>query len=155
MQRGSRGKGWPIIKYIGTLCHKLCNNGSPIEVPFRVWTQVEIRKHVLYGGAHWHNRASTTEHSMCGGDVAFLCNYLRLNIKLRVITWLVWLVLVNIMSTCVVQCWWWDEHRNVLIDWGRAGSLLLEILRWRKLTAIHGEFTVSCDVLCLPDTYPI
>ena len=22
------GKGWPIIKYIGTLCHKLCNNGS-------------------------------------------------------------------------------------------------------------------------------
>ena len=42
-----------------------------IEMPFGTWTRVGPRKHVLHGGAHWHNLANTIEPSVCDGDAAF------------------------------------------------------------------------------------
>jgi len=41
-----------------------------LEMPFGMWTLMGQRKHVLDGGAHWHNRANTIERSTCGGDAA-------------------------------------------------------------------------------------
>jgi len=49
---------------------------EPIKMSFGTWTQVSPRKQVLDGGAQWHNLANTIEPSMCGGDAAFLSNYL-------------------------------------------------------------------------------
>jgi len=40
-----------------------------------VWTQVDARKHVSDGGAHWSNLANTTELSICGSNAA-LCEIL-------------------------------------------------------------------------------
>jgi len=48
---------------------------EPIEIPFGLWTWVGPRKHMLHGvhiGAIWRIR----EPSICGGDAAFLSNYL-------------------------------------------------------------------------------
>ena len=49
-----------------------------IEMPFVIWPGVGPRKHVLGGGggAHWRHLANTSEPSVCGGDAAFLSNYL-------------------------------------------------------------------------------
>jgi len=33
------------------------------------------RKHVLDEGVHWRNLVNTTEPSVCGGNAAFLSNY--------------------------------------------------------------------------------
>ena len=51
---------------------------EPIEMPFGIWTRVDLRKHVLDDGAHWRNLANTTEPSMCVGDAASLSNYFDL-----------------------------------------------------------------------------
>ena len=48
---------------------------EPIEMPFGLKTRVGPRKHVLGGGAHWHNLANTNGPAMCGCDAAFLSNY--------------------------------------------------------------------------------
>jgi len=47
-----------------------------IEMPFVVWTRVVSRKHILDGGAHWRHLTNMIEPFMCGGDAAFLSNYL-------------------------------------------------------------------------------
>jgi len=60
---------------MGTFCCELCKNS---------WTNRNGVWGVNWGGAkqacvrwgaHWQHLASTTELSMCGGDVAFLSNY--------------------------------------------------------------------------------
>ena len=45
-----RGKGRPIVKYIGTLCGHLCKTAEPIEMPFGLWAGMCSRNHALYGG---------------------------------------------------------------------------------------------------------
>jgi len=79
MDRGNllSEKGRPIVQY-RTLYTVSCSakTAEPIDMPFEMWTQVGPRKHVLDGGAHWRHLANTTEPSMCGGDAAFLSNYL-------------------------------------------------------------------------------
>jgi len=45
---------------------------EPIEMPFVLWTQVGLRKHVLDGGTHWRHLPNTIKPSMHGGDAA-LC----------------------------------------------------------------------------------
>jgi len=59
------------------VCHtsEPCKTAEPIEMPFAMWTQLDPRKHVLDGGAHWHNLANMIERFMCGVDAAFLSNY--------------------------------------------------------------------------------
>jgi len=52
-------------------CAKLA---EPIDIPFGLWTRLGPRKHMLYGvhiDAIWRIR----EPSICGGDAAFLSNY--------------------------------------------------------------------------------
>jgi len=39
---------------------------EPIEMSFGLCTQVDPRKHMLDGNAHWRNLAHTIEPSMCG-----------------------------------------------------------------------------------------
>jgi len=46
-----------------------------IEMPFAMWTQVDQRKRVLDGAAHWRQLANKTELSVCNGDAA-LCQIL-------------------------------------------------------------------------------
>ena len=43
-------------------------------MPFGTLTLVDPIKHVLDGGVHWRNLATTIEPSTCGGDAALL-NY--------------------------------------------------------------------------------
>jgi len=64
-----REKRGPVVKYMDCLppCAK---TAAPIKMPFGIWTPVVSRKHVLDGGAYWHNLANTTEPSMYGGDAA-------------------------------------------------------------------------------------
>jgi len=47
---------------------------EPIEMPFGLWTPVDLRKHVLCG-MHRRYLAIATEPSLWGGDAAFLSNY--------------------------------------------------------------------------------
>ena len=48
---------------------------EPIEMQFRMWTQVGSDKHILDAGAYWRNLGITNEPSVCGGYAAFLSNY--------------------------------------------------------------------------------
>jgi len=48
---------------------------EPIEMPFAMWTQLDLGNHVLDGDVPWRQLANTTERSMCNGDAACLLNY--------------------------------------------------------------------------------
>jgi len=50
------------------------NDVEPIEMSFRLWTQVGPMKHVLDRGAHWRQSANAIEPPMCG-DAAFLLKF--------------------------------------------------------------------------------
>ena len=50
------------------------NTSEPIEMLFRMWTQVGPLEHVL-DVQHWRHLANMIEPSICGGDAAFLSDY--------------------------------------------------------------------------------
>ena len=60
-----------------TVCLYVCHNCEPtkmaelIEIPFGFWTRLGPTKHVLEGGAHWHNLTNTIKPYMCGGDADY------------------------------------------------------------------------------------
>jgi len=77
MQTGLlKGKRGAHCKVYGNPAMNCAKTAEPIEMPFGMWTWVGPRKHVLYKSAHWRNVANTIEPSMCGGNAAFLSNYL-------------------------------------------------------------------------------
>jgi len=51
--------------------HHAVTRAEPIKIPFELWP----KKVCTRWGAHWRNLANTSEPSMCGGDAAFLSNY--------------------------------------------------------------------------------
>ena len=56
---------WSVGLYVTVAsCAK---TAEPIEMPFRFWTQLGPRKHVLHWGVHWRQPANTIEPSMFGG----------------------------------------------------------------------------------------
>jgi len=48
------GGGVAHCNIIGTLCRELCKMAEPNKMPFRIWTRVGPRNHVLDGGPDSH-----------------------------------------------------------------------------------------------------
>jgi len=55
-------------------------------------------KHVLDGGAYWHNLVNTTEPSVCGVVAAFLSNHLFVR---------------EFASHCIMQASWCSAWQNL------------------------------------------
>jgi len=96
-----------ICRSVAVVSH--AKTAEPIEMPVRIGTQVDPRKH---GGAHWRHLLNTIKPSMCSGDAAFcqitltVCFFLVLLIK--------FMYSANLES---IKCDKWvitPTHRNVL-----------------------------------------
>jgi len=52
------GDGAAHCKVWGRSAVSYANMAEPIEIPFLLWTRMDLWKHVLHGGAHCRNLAN-------------------------------------------------------------------------------------------------